>query len=82
MAKTNPVCQRCHGLGRVTVQLRQSRSTPYKFAQNDSCLVSHIVSCDMCDNGYITSDSRERYLRSIGGPAYDRFMANKQAAAV
>lgn len=58
------ICQQCKGTGFYFVKLKQSRSTPLKFARNDSCLVEHYVSCDVpgCHNGIVNHEEQKRIL--------------------
>lgn len=59
--KMKKICGRCKGQGGYFIKLRQSLSTPYRFARSDGCLVEHYVSCDMpgCHNGIV--DLKENY---------------------
>lgn len=54
-------CQQCKGNGGHFIKLKQSRSTPYKFAPNDGCMIEAYVSCNFpgCHNG--TVDHEENY---------------------
>jgi hypothetical protein len=69
-------CTRCHGKGYHEERLQASKSTPYRFARNESTVV-HIVDCHMCTGGQVTEADYGRYLRSIGGPAYDNWEARQ-----
>lgn len=60
----NFTCKRCHGKGRHSEKLCNTGRVA-------------MVICDMCTNGIVTSEDHGRYLRSIGGPAYDRWLAKK-----
>ena len=63
-AKTS-TCQRCKGQGGYYTKLPQSRSTPYRFAQRDGCMVEHYVACDFpgCNNGIVDHAENQRITR-------------------
>lgn len=57
-------CQRCKGQGGYRIKLRQSLSTPWRFAEPDGCLVEHYVPCDNpgCHNGVVDLAEQHRIL--------------------
>ena len=55
-------CQKCKGDRHIEVRLRDKSGK-----RPDSCLVPHIVACDMCDGkGYTDQSDQDRYLRGMG----------------
>jgi hypothetical protein len=59
------ICQCCKGKGALYVFLRQSKTTPYRFAKNDNLPEEHYVTCRApgCNNGIV---DHEEYRRIIG----------------
>ena len=58
------ICQQCKGKGAHFVKLKQSKSTPWKFAPQDGCAVEHYVSCmnPGCENGIIDTEKQFQIL--------------------
>ena len=59
------ICQCCKGKGALHVFLRQSKTTPYRFAKNDNLPEEHYVTCPAvgCKDGIV---DRDAYYRGMG----------------